>query len=397
MSKEIKILFFLFFLLSSEILFAQSITAIKKEKEKSEKEILYLNKLLSETHSDKSVSVEKLAILQQKIVQSERLLHSLKQEVSYFEDSISKNQKKISEFQANKASMLDLYSKLIYNTWKKRDKANKLMFIFSSSDFNQAYNRFKYFQQIQDYSKRQIRLIEQINDSLDVKNQELKKLVGLKNEKMKDIGLKKQEFQSEKANENFCIEELKKKEKELIKKIQIETKNREKLADELNKLISKQTKASGGSSTTYKLTPEEKLVSDDFVKNKGKLPWPVAEGFVSEKFGINIHPVYKKVETVNDGVSITTSKNADVRAVFNGVVTEIVFFPGGYNNVVIVRHGNYLTVYSNLLDVSVQKGQKVSTKSIIGKIAFDGEKGSILNFQVWKDTEKLDPELWLAK
>lgn len=387
----------LFFVLLFDVtVFAQSIGDIRKQKEKSEKEITYLNKLLNEATKNKSASTEKLNILQEKIVQSKRLLNSLDQEVKYLQANISLNEKRIEELQSERKAMLDLYAKLVYGSWKKRNKTNKLMFIFSSADFNQAYNRFKYFQQIQEYSGRQLQLIRQVNDSLDLKNQNLKSLVTQKNSVLLTINRKSQELESEKLKENQYISEIQKKEKILKRQLQIEMQNRQKLAKELNKLIARQTKKSGSSSSAYKLTPEEKLVSDDFVKNRGKLPWPVVEGFISEKFGINIHPVHKRVQTFNDGVDITTSKDATVRSVFKGVVSEIWYTPD-FNNIVIIRHGSYLTVYSNLANVMVEKGAKVNTKDVIGKIAYDGEKGSVLNFQLWKDTMKQNPELWLAK
>lgn len=376
--------------------FTQSINSIKKDKEKSEKEIAYLNKLLEEAKNDKTVSVEKLKILQQKIVQSKKLISSLRQEVKYLENQIGRNEIRIAELTADKQSTLSMYSKLIYGLWKKRNKTNKLMFIFASSDFNQAYNRYKYFEQIQSYSKRQLMLISQMNDSLNVKNAELKKYITLKNTALNDIDTKNRDLVSQQESENKLIRDLQKKEKDIVRKLQTETKNRQRLERELNKLIASQAKKSGGTSSKYKLTPEEKLLSDDFAKNKGKLPWPVTQGFISEKFGISPHPVYKHVVTTNNGVNITSSKNAEVRAVFNGVVTDISLMPG-FNNTVIIRHGNYLTVYTNLVYVNVKKGEKVSTKQVIGKVAHDNEKGSVLLFQVWNNLEKQNPELWLAK
>lgn len=399
--KVLGILFFVF-LFCSEVS-AQSITAIKKEKDKSEKQISYLNKLLEEAKNNKSVSTEKLNILQQKILQSKRLISSLNQEVKYIQSNISANEVRIGELQNDRNAMLELYAKLVYGSWKKRNKNNKLMFIFSSTDFNQAYNRFKYFQQIQEYSGRQLEMIRQVNDSLDMKNLDLKKLIEQKNTVLGTINEKNKELESEQVKESHFITELQKKEKELKKKLQVEMQNRQKLNKELNRLIARQAKKSSTSSSVYKLTPEEKLLSDDFAKNRGKLPWPVTEGFISEKFGVRPHPVLKKVVVENSGVNITTSKNAEVRSVFKGVVTEIFFIPGA-NNVVIIQHGNYFTTYPNLIDVKVQKGTQVNTKDIIGKVGFDSEKGSVLNFQIWKypekanqDAIKLDPEFWLAK
>ncbi|MEG2276897.1 MAG: peptidoglycan DD-metalloendopeptidase family protein [Odoribacter sp.] len=374
----------------------QSINNIKKEKERSEKEISYLNKLLEETKNDKSASTAKLNILQQKIVQSKRVLLSLSKEVKYFQVCISVNEQRIYELESERNSMLQLYAKLVYGSWKKRNKSNKLMFIFSSADFNQAYNRFKYFQQIQEYSGRQLQLIQQVNDSLSLKTKELRELVDQKNTTLGVINYKNKELESEKSKENQYITDIQKKERTIKKKLEREIKNRQKLSKELDRLIALQTKKSGSSSSTYRLTPEEKLVSDNFASNRGKLPWPVAEGFISERFGVNVHPVLKYVKTSNNGVNITTSKNADIRSVFQGVVSEIFFVPD-LNNVVVVRHGSYLTVYSNLIDVTVKKGAQVKTKDVIGRVAYDDEKGNVLHFEVWKDIEKLNPEFWLAK
>lgn len=383
-------------LLLPEAASGQSVNDIKKEKERTEKEISYLNKLLEEARSNKSASIGKVNILQRKIAESKRMLNVLNQEVQYLGDDISKNEEKICELEQTRASMLDLYAKLIYGTWKKRNKVNKLMFIFSSSDFNQVYSRYKYFEQVQEYSKRQLRLINQLNDSLAVKNAELRRVVDLKNNRLSDIHTRSLDMVSEQNNEAGYIKELQQKEKEITKKLKTEQRNRDRLNSELNRLIASQAKKSGSTSKSYNQTPEEKLTSDDFEKNRGKLPWPVTQGFISEKFGINVHPVYKRVEMVNDGITITTSKNAEVRTVFSGVVVSLNFLPG-FNNVVVIRHGVYLTLYTNLEDVNVKMGDKVKTKDVIGRVAYDEEKGSILNFQVWKDMNKMDPQLWLSR
>ena len=269
------------------------------------------------------------------------------------------------------------------------------MYIFSASSFRQAYARYKYFEQVGNYSKKQLRKIEVTNDSLTSVNRKLNDLIAQKNEIHSDIVAQNGELIREQNEANSYISALKKKEKDLSRKLKAEMKNRERFSAELKRLIAAQTKKSGSKTSDYKLTPEEKIVSTDFAKNKGKLPWPVEQGFVSEKFGVNVHPVFKQVKLSNDGITITTSKNANVRSVFGGVVTEIMFIPG-YNNVVIIRHGSYLTVYSNLVEVSVKKGDNVKTKQMIGKLSANEKSNSTLNFQVWKDKDKLNPQLWLA-
>ena len=375
--------------------FSQSINDIKKKKERTEKEIAYLNKLLKEADKDKSATVEKLTIINQKISKGKEMLQSLRNEAAYLQKLIADNTKIKTRLEHDKQQMLDLYSKMVYETWKKRGKYNHLIYIFSSSSLSQAYARYKYFEQIGDYSKTQIRKIESTNDSLTAVIKDLKVLVNQKNATQSKIAAQNNELLKEQNEANSYISELKKKEKDLSKKLKNEINNREHFNAELKKLIAAQTKKSGSKNSTYKQTPQEQLLSADFEKNKGKLPWPVEQGFISEKFGVNIHPVFKQVKLSNDGITITTSKNAAVRSVFGGVISEIMFIPG-YNNVVIIRHGNYLTVYSNLVEVSVKKGDTVKVKQVIGKLAESAKGNSTLNFQVWKDKVKLNPQVWLV-
>lgn len=376
---------------------AQSVKQIKTEKEKCEKEISYLNKLLKESDKNKSVSIGKLNILQEKIVQSQKLLNSLDQELKLLQAGIYTNEKRIAELEEEKKAMLQLYEKLIYNSWKKRNKTNKLMFIFSSSDFNQAYNRFKYFQQTQEYSGRQLELIRQVNDSLNLKNQTLKNLMDSKNQILLSISEKNKELEKEKISEKQYIAELQQKNKELQRKLQKEEQKRQKLAKDLSKLIAGQNKNSGsGSSTKYKMTPEEKLVSDQFYANKGKLPWPVTQGLVVRKFGIHSDALHSNVKRFSDGIDILTLKDADIRAVFQGTVTFI-SYNFSTNYVVFIRHGDYVSMYINVVDLKVKKGDKVNTKDVIGKVGYDPENGSVLYFQIWKNQQKENPQLWLAK
>lgn len=389
-----RVILVLFFSCTLTIAYSQSIEAIKKKNEKTEKEIAYLNKLLNTARNDQSATVQKITIINQKIVKGKEMIQSLTNEIKYIEKNIDDNESVKSGLEANRKQMLDFYAKMVYETWKKRNISDKLVYIFSSSSFSQAYARYKYFEQVQDYSKRQLKQIQQTNDSLTTINTQLAKLIAQKNLAQSKISAQNNELIKEQNEANKYVAELKKKEKELVRKLNAEIKNRERFKKELEKLIAAQAKKSGSKNSNYKLTPEEKLISDDFAKNRGKLPWPVEQGFVSEKFGINVHPVFKQVKLNNAGITITTSRNADVRAVFKGVVTEIMFIPGD-NNVVIVRHGNYLTVYSNLVEIFIKKGDTVNVKQKIGKLASSGE-GSTLNFQVWKDKDNLDPQLWLT-
>lgn len=376
--------------------FGQSINDIRKQKIKSEKEIKELNNLLKETKKDKNLSSKKVSIIDKKISENKNILKLINKEISYYDSSISKNERYLSELEKDRKDILKLYSNIIYAMWKKDNKNDNMMFIFSSNDLLQAYRRFKYFEQIQKYSKKQFEKIKEINDSIKSKNERLKEFNSQKKNALNKQKSISKDLKNEKLEQNKLIKSLSNKEKQIKRKLDNEIKNRIKLESELKKLIAKATRKSGSKSKKYKLTPKEKTLSSEFSKNKGKLPWPVKSGFISEKFGINTNPIYKRVKMVNNGVTISTSKNSKVMCVFKGVVSEIMFMKG-YNNIIIVRHGEYLTVYSNLIDVNVKKGDTVDTKDILGKLDYDNEKGSTTNFQIWKNTTKINPQEWLSK
>jgi septal ring factor EnvC (AmiA/AmiB activator) len=390
--------FILLFLVAFSIpVFSQSIEEIKKKQEKTEKEINYLNTLLKNAQNNQSATQESLQIIEEKIKKGKDMVASLTEEINLLEYAVSGNEKKQSSLNSDRRKMLDLYGKLVYETWKRKNhRLDKIAFIFSSSDFAQAYARYRYFEQIQDYSKQQIRLIERTNDSLRVINRELANLLSQKNDAQSRLSQQNGQLIVEMNQANDLVKQLKKKEQEINKKLNIEIQNREKYKKELQKLIENQIKMSGSKTSKYKLTPEEKLISDDFVKNKGHLPWPVTEGFISEGYGTNVSSSSRNVVMQNDGITITTSGKAEVRAVFGGMVVETMLYPGK-NNIVLIRHGNYFTLYDNLIELHVEKGETVQVKQKIGRLAPDKSGNSAFNFQIWRDKEKENPQLWLSK
>jgi len=395
MNKFLKILFFLFFI--STFCFAQNIETLKKNKQKSEKEIEYLNKLLKEAKKDKYVSLNKLSLLKRKIKSGKSLQNSLNKEVNVFESMISSNQIKIDELLRQKNNMLILYSKLIYTNWKTSKSTSSLYFLLSSDNFKQAYRRYRYLMQIKDYSELQLNYILNINDSLEIVNSSLNSLISKKNISLNKIDKNNRDLELQQLTHDKYIKKLRQKESSINRKLKLENSNRKKFEIELKKLIASEVKKSGGSKKgKYILTHNEKILSDKFILNRGKLPWPVKQGIITEHFGTNIQESHHFVRLNNDGINITTSKNADVYSIFKGKVTSVLLVPGS-NNTVIIRHGNYLTVYVNLSKVTVRKDDYVSTGQKIGTIAFDNEKGSVLKFQLWKDFNKYDPENWLAK
>ncbi|MCT4602732.1 MAG: peptidoglycan DD-metalloendopeptidase family protein, partial [Marinifilum sp.] len=205
---------------------------------------------------------------------------------------------------------------------------------------------------------------------------------------------------AEKSQQSALVQKLKKREKQLRDDLRKQKRYAQKLQKEIQKIIERQArlaKKSSKSSGKYVITPEEKTLSLSFDKNKGKLPWPTKTGFISERFGEHPHPVLKHVTVRNDGIDITTDSKSDCRSVFKGEVTHILSMPG-LNNVVIIRHGEFFTVYSNLATVNVKKGDVVQSKEKIGVVYTDNSQDqTILKFQLWKGSTKLNPAHWLYR
>jgi septal ring factor EnvC (AmiA/AmiB activator) len=376
----------------------ESIEDIRKKQEKAKKEIIYLNTLLKNTQSSQSKILESLLIINEKVKNIKELLLSLADEVNLLDYLISENKNKQLKLDSDRRNMLDLYAKLVYETWKKKDnQMNKITFILSSTNFLQAYVRYRYFKQIQDYSKQQIHLIKQTNDSLQMINNRLTDLLLQKNNTQITLSQQNNQLSIEMNRTNNIVEQLKKEQQNINKKLKIEIKNEEKYRIEIEKLIRRQITSSGSSSSNQKLTPEEKLISNDFVKNKGRLPWPVAKGFTSEKYGINYWSSPGDVKIENKGITITTSAKEEVRAVFAGKVMRIVLFPGK-NNGILIRHGEKCwTFYDNLVELYVKEGDIVKGKQKIGRLPVDKSGNSSFNFQVWNGKNHEDPCLWLSK
>jgi septal ring factor EnvC (AmiA/AmiB activator) len=301
---------------------------------------------------------------------------------------------------------------------KNQTKYDKLLFILSAGSFNQAYNRFVYLRHYSEYRKRQAELIEWIRDLIQKK---VSKLQLQKAEKEILLQSKKQEadkLNKERKQQGQYLTTLQKKQQEFEKKLKEQQKIEAQLNREIQRIIDeeirkarerekekeRQAAAAGNKSTgkstgsgKYEMTPEEKLASDKFEQNRRRLPWPVERGVITDRFGVHEHPVMKNIQVKNDGVDISTAEGVKARAVFAGEVSRVFMVSGG-NMAVIIRHGKYLTVYSNLTNVLVKQGDKVATKQIIGTIGTDEEESkTVLKFQIRREMDKLDPEDWIAR
>ncbi|WP_165836069.1 murein hydrolase activator EnvC family protein [Marinifilum breve] len=375
-------------------------STLKKRKEQNEKDIAYTNTLIKNTVKDKKVSLGRLNLLNQRIRSRQSLINSIESEISYIGKQIIQKNRDISKLENELEKLKKQYAKVIVYAHKQRNSYEKLMFLLSSKDFNQAYKRYKYLQQFSEYSRKQGKNIGVKKDSLSAKIVELNKV---KAEKVDLLAQKTEEnnkLSAEKSQQSALVQKLKKREKQLRDDLRKQKRYAQKLQKEIQKIIERQARLarkSSKSSGKYAITPEDKTLSLSFDKNKGKLPWPTKTGFISEKFGEHPHPVLRHVTVRNDGVNITTDSKSDCRSVFKGEVTHILSMPG-LNNVVIIRHGEFFSVYSNLASVNVKKGDLVQSKEKIGVVYTDNTQDqTVLKFQLWKGSTKLNPAQWLYR
>ena len=400
-----------FFLLALFFIFLFSFSQNKKnklenDKKKIEDEIIYTNNLIDKTNKNKQISINQLVVINNKIKKREQLISFLKNEISLINNKIDLNNKKIKDLSDELSSLKKEYAKMIYYAFKNKNSYDRMMFVFSSKDFNQAYQRMKYFQQYSSYRKLQASLIKSTQEEINNKTHELK------TQKEKKIEIQLQEkkekntlFQ-DKNDQNETLKKLKQKEKKLRKDLRDKQKAANKLKKTIENIIAaemkkvaemKKASKKKTSTKTYTSTPEDIELSKTFSSNKGNLPWPTETGIISSTFGEHPHPVLKRIKTKNNGIDILTNEGEKVRAVFDGVVSSILSIPN-LNTVVIIKHGEYLTVYSNLSKVYVERGDRVKTKQNIGIIYTNkSESKSELNFQIWKGQQLQNPAYWIKK
>ena len=404
-SKKISI-FLLFVLFSISVNSQSQKETLEIEKRKIEDEINYTNQLLKSATANKTNSLQELILINNNIRQRELLISNYTAELKNLERQISNNDKKIIGLDSDLKQAKTEYALLINYVFKNRDSKDRLMYIFAADNFNQAFQRLKYLQYYSEYRKHQAIRIEQIKDSVSVTNQAINKQ---KLEKQSILKLQQNEvkvLQTEKTQQDDKINTLAKQETQLRGTIR----QKRKEADQLNRAISDiiseeikaaeaKAKASGSEkfSDIIALTHAELELTNTFIANKGKLPWPSEHGIVSSTFGEHDHPVLKRIKIKNNGIDILTNLGENARAVFNGKVISVRTITNT-NKAIIIRHGEFFTVYSNLIDVYVKPGDEVNTKQSLGVVYTNElESKTELHFEIWKGKTLLNPESWVVK
>ena len=395
--------FFLIFGFSS---YSQSINDLRKEKEKTSQEIEYINNLLKETNQNAKTSVNRLTILERKIRLQESLISNINSELTYLDSTIFRSSNNIDSLNADLNLIKKRYAGMIRYARRNQDMNNQLLFLLSADDFNQAYKRFTYLKQYADYRRTQAEEISELKEKLARLVEDLNTRKSDKQQLLSAKISQSDKYEKQKADQKEYYVQLQKKEKDLRKKLEnqqriamkLEQEIERSIAEEARKTVPKVAMSSKAAKTPeVKQSPENKNLSDDFSMNKGKLPWPLQRGLITDHFGEHPDLVLKHVIRRNSGIDITTQSGAKARAVFKGEVSKVLPNIGG-NMAIILRHGSYLTVYSNLSSVSVQVGQKVDTKQELGTIFTDTEDDNktVLKFQLWYESNKQDPEKWIS-
>jgi septal ring factor EnvC (AmiA/AmiB activator) len=393
-----KIIFSIFFLALTVSGISQgTVEKVNQSRQKTIQEIEYANKLLQETKGKTKESLNEINVINHKLTKRKEYLIGLEVEVNLISGSIEKNQQQIYEIEKEIEGIRDVYAKMIVSLYKNKVPAYMAMYLLASADFNQLYKRIYTVKLYNSYLKNQKSRLDALKSELEQKNAELAKLKSNKDIVVNKTKSETSRIQKEISEKNQIVKQLKQKQSEIEADIKEKEKTARKLENELKKLIEEERrKARAKTVNKENFTPEDKLISNDFEKNTGKLPWPTQKGIITGKYGEHQHPDYKYVTVRNDGIYIATTQGESARAIFKGTVSRVFQIPG-QNYTVIIKHGKYYSLYHNLVNVKVKPGQNLETKQIIGTVSTDSNtKETVLYFQIWKDNERNDPELWLA-
>lgn len=375
--------------------FAQNTRSQENKRAKLEKEIEVINKQLKDNSKKSCSALSSIKLIQKKISNRNALINESDREIRDLDRSISGKQKEIDALGERLDTLTIYYERLVRNAYKNRDPKVWYMYIFASENIGQAMRRTGYLRNLSSQMKIQANRIRETKAELEAENEKLtqmkKAAQQLRRERQSEVNsLKSEENESQKL-----VSQLKKDRRKYEKNLAAKKKQVEALNREIERIIREATKGSGKGSTASKTgkTEIDHALDAEFAKNKGKLPWPV-DGPVIDRFGQHYHPVYTSVKLpFNNGVTIATSPGTKIKAVFNGVVKQIVIMPG-YNKCVLVQHGNYFSFYCKLGNVSVKAGDKIKTGDVIGTVdTLDGE--TQLHFQIWQGSKPQNPELWL--
>lgn len=355
--------------------YGQDKAQMQKQRDEISNKILLTNQLIKESESQQKNSEQSLILLNKQASYRDQLIKSFNQEIRELNRNIKENDQEIESLLEELNELKSEYAHLIRQAYKNRDSYDKLMFIFSSSSFNNAYKRIKFVQQYASYRQKQAESIKIKSENLVILNKSLESKKQQKQVLATEKNKEKNKLNDNIANRKKTLASLQQDEKELKKQLKQQVKQRRNLNKAIDRIIAEEIKKSKASNSgNFELTPEAKELSDKFSKNKGKLPWPTEKGIITGTFGVHNHPVLPGIKIENNGIDISTEKGSGVRAVFTGTISAVLDFQH-MGKAVIINHGAYRTVYSNLNDVFVEQGQQIDTKQMIGIVLTNKQTG----------------------
>ncbi|AXT57386.1 peptidase M23 [Aquimarina sp. AD1] len=380
---------------------------LEEQRRRLKEQIEQMRVLLADTKLKERSVLDEVETLSSQISTRQNLIKITNQQANLLTREINNNLKKMESYRDELKALKEDYARMIVKSYKSKSQQSKIMFLLSSSDFAQAYKRLQYMKQYNEHRKEQADQIQSRTEELQTLNKDLlerKKNKQLLVEENRDA---QERLKEEKQQQQSLMASIRKKEgtyKKEIKKKQEQASALDKAIQKLiREAIAKANKKAGkkaskkGSATTFALTPEDKKLADNFTSNKGKFPWPVGTGKLTRKYGRQPHPTLPNIQINSSGVELETRPGEKARAIFEGEVMAIQKLKGA-GRLVHVRHGNYITVYYNLENISVKEGQKLLTKQSIGEVRVNPTTGrAIMKFLIFKDTKKLNPQSWIYK
>ena len=375
----------------------QSLDALRDEIRRAEEEIRATNELLAKTKKDKQVTQNQLKLIQNRIRNRKQIIANLEKQTQVINGDIGTKNDTVHAMQNELTQLRKEYADMVYAAYKNYKLNNFLVFLFASKDFNDATRRISYMRRYNRMRQQKAEQIKSVADSLHVqigelenRKAELTKVRDTRTQEVSSLGKDEKQYQS-------SLSEINTKSGKLSSEIRKKQSQINKLQQRIQAIIAEEARKNRA---TPKSAAQEEYIanlSGRFDQNKGLLPYPVRGGVIVDRYGVHPHATQKGLMVNNKGVNIASGSGAEVRAVFEGDITQIVFVQG-LNNTVIIRHGNYLTTYSNLASVNVKTGDKVTLNQEIGRLSnSDASDDCVLHFEIWKETENLNPEQWLRR
>ncbi len=367
---------------------------LQKEKQQNIEKIKEVEKILGETTNQKKNTLGELNALNQRIIEQENLIESIKKEINFLNSEINQNNDIIDALETDLAKFKKEYASMLFAAQKANNSTTRLTFLFSAGSFDQLVMRLRYMEQYGETRKLQANLIIQVQEELSGQVQAITSQREEKNKLLAEGVTENQNLANLKKKQSTLVKSLEKEEKKLKRDLNETKEAIAKLDKMIETIIREEIEREAREALAAAGNKKSVVLSSSFEENKNKLPWPVSTGFISQKFGLQNHPVLKGIVQQNDGVNIQTRENEKVKCVFEGEVRAVAFVPS-IGSTVLIKHGEYYTVYAGLKEVYVKEGQRVIVDQEIGKVISNHDGISELRFQIRKNTLALDPQTWL--